>query len=87
MLQAGLPLLEAIQTLIESTGRSSARSGSSMLIHVREQLRAGQSLGQAMGEHSGWFEATDIAIVEAGQAFRHAAGGIGFDGRSTGESR
>jgi len=66
MLASGLPLLEATQALVESRGR--ARGGlRETLIDVRERLRGGDSLAQAMTSHPGWFDAIDIAIVEAGQ--------------------
>jgi type II secretory pathway component PulF len=38
-----------------------------MLVEVREELRGGASLAQAMREHPDWFDAIDIAVVEAGQ--------------------
>ena len=38
-----------------------------MLVGIREQLRCGSSLAQAMQEHSSWFEASEVAMVQAGQ--------------------
>ena len=68
MLLAGLPLLEAVQTLIDSNqGGKRAEFASGVLVHIREQLRSGRSLGQAMREHPSWFDSMDVAIVEAGQ--------------------
>jgi len=71
MLSAGLPLLEAVETLIESARKSrkigAAGGLSGMMIDIREQLRSGDSLAQAMRKHSTWFDATEIAIIEAGQ--------------------
>ncbi|MCI0362316.1 MAG: type II secretion system F family protein [Phycisphaerales bacterium] len=66
MLQSGLPLLEAIETIIASTcnRRSPWRS---MLLHLREQLRSGSSLGQTMAQLPGWFDPSEIAMVNAGQ--------------------
>lgn len=67
MLAAGLPLLQAFQTLIDSRGQSQRSRLHSMLIDVREQLRSGRSLGSALQDHPGWFDAMDVAIVQAGQ--------------------
>ena len=66
MFCSGLPLLEAVETLIGSTRRrrSALRS---VLVDIREQLRSGSSLAQAMSEHASWFEASEIAELAAGQ--------------------
>ena len=66
MLDSGLPLLEAVDTVIGSTRRrrSSLRS---MLVQVREELRSGLSLGQAMTRHHSWFDPSEVAMVRAGQ--------------------
>lgn len=66
MLGSGLPLLEAIETLIQSSQRG-GRSSRLMLSNVREQLRSGGSLAQAMRERPSWFDAAEVAIVDAGQ--------------------
>lgn len=66
MLQTGLPLLEAIETIIESTpGKSS--NARSMLIALREQLRGGSALGEAMNSLGSWFGAAEIAMVNAAE--------------------
>ncbi len=66
MLDSGLPLLEAVDTIIGSTKRrrSVVRS---MLVHVREQLRGGSSLAEAITAHRSWFDASEVAMIEAGQ--------------------
>lgn len=66
MLDSGLPLLEAVDTIIGSTKRrrSAVRS---MLVQVREQLRGGSSLAQAITAHRSWFDASEVAMIEAGQ--------------------
>lgn len=69
LLDSGVPLLEAVATVTGSHenlrgGRGGRRS---MLVQVRESLRAGSSLAAAMREHSGWFDAVEVAMVEAGQ--------------------
>jgi type II secretory pathway component PulF len=66
MLASGIPLLEAFDALLAS-GRNRSRAFRGMLLDMREELRGGQSLAEAMRAHRGWFEATEVAIVEAGQ--------------------
>jgi type II secretory pathway component PulF len=71
MLASGLPVLEAVDTLIGSAngprrlGRQAALR--STLMDVREQLRSGSSLAQAMMEHPTWFDPSEVAMVRAGQ--------------------
>ena len=38
-----------------------------MLVQVREALRGGESLAQAMQDHASWFDPTEIAMVDAAQ--------------------
>ena len=66
MLASGIPLLEAVDAAAGSKHRS-GRSARLMLIQVRERLRTGGSLGQAMREHPAWFDGAEVAIVDAGQ--------------------
>ncbi len=66
MLGSGVPLLEAVSTVASSCTRSRS-SPRSMLVGIREQLRCGSSLAQAMQEHPSWFEVSEVAMVEAGQ--------------------
>ncbi|MCP3902964.1 MAG: type II secretion system F family protein, partial [Planctomycetes bacterium] len=68
MLDAGLPLLDAGDTIIASTPRSALRS---MLVDVRERLRSGATLDDAMREHPSWFDACEIAMVGAGHRSGH----------------
>lgn len=76
MLESGLPLLEAIDTLLGDnpasnsffarirslTGEGGRRA---MLLSLREQLRGGQSLDQALACHPSWFDAAEVAMVRA----------------------
>ena len=66
MLASGLPLLEAVDTLIGTTTRKRSALRF-MLVNIREQLRSGSSLAQAMSNHPSWFEGSEIAMVQAGQ--------------------
>lgn len=85
MLESGLPLLEAVETLIaapESGGAGSRRfilarwlplrstfrgRGRTMLIELREALRGGASLDEAMSVHPSWFDETEVAMMRAAQ--------------------
>ena len=63
MLEAGMPLLDAVTTLRESaTGRTRG-----MLAHIAESLRGGDSLADAMIQHTAWFDETECAMARAGQ--------------------
>lgn len=66
MLDSGLPLLEAVDTIIGSTKRRRC-AVRSMLVQVREQLRGGSSLAEAITAHRSWFDASEVAMIEAGQ--------------------
>ena len=70
MLESGLPLSESLGALIES----SRRSARSMLVQVRESVRAGHDLASAMAEHAGWFDPVELALVRAGQHAGDLAG-------------
>lgn len=65
MLRSGVPLLEAVGSLDSAERRS--RSERTMLASLRESLKGGASLAQAMREHPRWFDQVEIAMVEAGQ--------------------
>jgi general secretion pathway protein F len=66
MLESGLPILECVDALVGAA--RSRRSGTrSMLIRLREALRAGTSLADAMFAERSWFDEAEIAMVRAGQ--------------------
>src|SRR5262245_66226081 len=67
MLESGMPLLEAIDTIHNSLRRNRFSAFRSMLITVRDQLRNGSSLSDAMARHRAWFDPVEHAIVAAGQ--------------------
>lgn len=66
MLEAGVPLLEALDTIAGSSGRR-ARSVRVLLASMRDALRSGEHLAAAMRPHPSWFDPAEIAMVEAGQ--------------------
>jgi type II secretory pathway component PulF len=65
MLRSGMPLLEAIETMLRSS--TSATRRRRMLLEMRESLRGGSSLAAAMRMHESWFDPVEVAMVEAGQ--------------------
>lgn len=70
MLESGIPLLEAVQSICGEADGSSARwltRRRSMLIELRERLKAGAALDEAMKNHPSWFDGIEIAMVSAGQ--------------------
>lgn len=73
MLASGMPILEALDTLVATDRRRghrqrAARGGprQTMLLDLHAQLRGGATLHEAMASHSGWFSPVDLAMIEAG---------------------
>jgi len=66
MLDAGMPLLEAFDTVLRTVSRRRANLRA-MLAELREGVRSGASLAQAMGEHPSWFDPAEIAMVGSGE--------------------
>jgi type II secretory pathway component PulF len=66
LLDAGVPLVEAIDTLIhgEAARHATLRR---MLIAVRDDVRSGSLLAAALREHEGWFDPVEVALLEAGE--------------------
>ena len=65
MLEAGLPVADAVGTLTGSRSGSSLRS---MLIELRERLYDGAALDECMEKHPWWFEPAEVAMVRAARA-------------------
>ncbi len=66
MLRSGLPLLEAVETLVGAAGRRD-RARRTMLLQLADTLRAGDTLASAMRAQPTWFDTVEIAMVDAGQ--------------------
>lgn len=65
LIQAGLPLEQAVTSLVASPARSADER---FLLHrVRDQLREGRPLSAACAGIPGWFDRFDVALLEAGQ--------------------
>jgi len=62
MLNAGVPLEESLGTLASS--RSRART---VLAFLRESIRNGSSLSDAMRESPSWFDPAEVAMVASGE--------------------
>lgn len=71
MLEAGVPLVEAVDSMSESASESksgfSNRQSDRMLRELGSALRGGDSLADAMRSHPSWFDAAEAAMIEAGQ--------------------
>ncbi|MDQ7014620.1 MAG: type II secretion system F family protein [Planctomycetota bacterium] len=65
MLQAGLPIVDAVTTLL---GGRTNRSTGTMLVELREAMREGAALDEAMQHHPWWFEPAEVAMVSAARA-------------------
>lgn len=65
LLDAGIPIAQALRTM------GSARAGQKRLADLThalsDSIQSGQALGDAMGEHAGWFDEAEVAMVNAGQ--------------------
>ncbi len=66
LLDSGVPLVEAVETLA-ATHEGHSRPLRRVLLLVREELRAGKSLSEALKPHAGWFDPSEVAMVEAAQ--------------------
>jgi general secretion pathway protein F len=64
MLEAGVPLVEAVGSIGSSGGSRPTRA---MLAQVGDDLRGGSSLADAMGGHPSWFDDAETAMLRAGQ--------------------
>ena len=69
MLDAGLPIIAAMKPMMCSKGMR--RSMRTMLVVLGESIKSGVPLADAMREHPAWFDATDVAAVDAGQRGGH----------------
>lgn len=73
MLEAGVPMLEALSTIAgESTRRLSGRR--TMLLGIRTSLHEGRSLADSMSAHPAWFDGTEASMVAAGLQSGELAG-------------
>ncbi len=66
LLDAGVPLVEAVDTMIhgEASRYVALRR---MLLAVRDDVCSGSLLAAALREHEGWFDPVEVALLEAGE--------------------
>ena len=65
LIQAGLPLEQAVTSLSASPTRGADERA--LLHHLRDRLREGLPLSAACAGMPGWFDRFDVALLEAGQ--------------------
>ncbi|HMN96848.1 MAG TPA: type II secretion system F family protein [Phycisphaerales bacterium] len=66
LIGSGLPMSEALDAMLgDERHRPAARVR--MIGELRDSLRSGRSLAEAMAPHPGWFDPIERAMVEAGQ--------------------
>ena len=65
LLDAGLPLEQALGTLLVSQARR--KDERQMLRRVRDRLRQGMAFDEACAYHPDWFDTIDTALMSAGQ--------------------
>ncbi|MEO1279254.1 MAG: type II secretion system F family protein [Planctomycetota bacterium] len=67
MLDAGLPLTEALSTLAESADDGRRKTQRAVVRSLTHAATEGEALHEAMSAAPGWFGPSEVAIVEAGQ--------------------
>ena len=65
LLKAGLPLLMALNALIEQFGESKFRK---VIFQIREKVNEGTSLANSLSDHPRYFSSLYISMVRAGEA-------------------
>lgn len=69
LLDSGLPLLSALDTLTSADGSGDLNSTlRRALLAVREDLRSGLALPSALRGHPGWFDPVEIALIAAAES-------------------
>lgn len=66
LLSSGVPLLDSFDTLL-AAGASIPRDLRRTFVAMRESLRSGASLSDAMRHHPSWFDPAEVAMIEAAQ--------------------
>ncbi len=65
LLRAGMPVLEALNALLDQTSRPKLRT---TIYEVRDKVNSGRSLGDALSEHPKVFSDLFVNMVRAGEA-------------------
>ncbi len=64
LLRAGMPVLEALNALIDQTSKMKLRA---TIYEVRDKVNSGRSLGEALGDHPHVFSDLYVNMVRAGE--------------------
>jgi type II secretory pathway component PulF len=64
MLEAGVPLVDAVESISSCGGGRAIRT---MAAQLADDLRSGQTLADAMSAHPSWFDRAECAMIRAGQ--------------------
>lgn len=72
LLDAGIPLAKALRTM--GSSRAGQRGVTSLSHTMADAIQGGESLADAMRQHPGWFDASEIAMIDAGQRSGEMAG-------------
>ncbi len=65
LLEAGIPITDATRTLSQAAARR--RSTRLMLVRLHEDLKAGHAFPDAMRRQPAWFDAVEVAMLQAGE--------------------
>ena len=65
LIGAGIPLIQALTSLVEQTGNSSLKK---VIAQIKESVNEGNTLTQALGEHPKLFASVYVNMVRAGEA-------------------
>jgi general secretion pathway protein F len=65
LISAGLPLMEALEALVEQIEQPPLKK---MISDIRERIREGHPLSQALNDHTRYFSPLYIQMVKAGEA-------------------
>jgi len=65
LLGAGIPLIQALTSLVDQTGNSSLKK---VIAQIKESVNEGNTLTQALGEHPKLFASVYVNMVRAGEA-------------------
>lgn len=68
LLESGIPLLQALETLSADEGGDLNPRLRRALVHVREDVRSGMRLSAALAAHPGWFDPAEIALIDAAES-------------------
>lgn len=75
MIGSGVPVAEALG-VVAGDARAGHRARRELLLRLREAVRGGRMLGEALGDEAGWFDGAEAAAVRAGERSGDLAGAL-----------